>query len=432
MAKIAVIGGGTMGSGIAAACAAAGAEVVLLDATPELAEQGRARALSLAVDDQEHAGFEARLSAGCLDDRLDDLATCDWICEAVIEDLAIKRAIFSKIEAARRDGSVVSTNTSGIPLAALLDGAPDRLKQDMIVTHFFNPVRVMRLVELITSPSTQPVAEARLRDFLRNRLGKGVVDAKDTPNFIGNRIGIFFILCGLHVSAQFRSRGLSIEEIDAVLGKPIGLPPTALYGLADLIGLDVLDAIARNLEATLPDGDAGRAFAFLPEIERAMKERGQLGRKSGGGNTRVRKDAEGNKVKETFDPVAGEWRLSKTVTLDEAHADLATLFFAEDELGELVRAVLGGTLEYAADLVPEISNDVVNVDRALRWGFAWRWGPFELIDRIGPTRFIAHIRKQGRSLPNILAVLEQAGETQFYQNDTYLGVDGLRHRIVPE
>ena len=217
-----------------------------------------------------------------------------------------------------------------------------------------------------------------------------------------------------------------------MLGKPIGLPPTALFGLADLIGLDVLDAIARNLDATLPDGDAGRAFARLPEIEGAMKERGQLGRKSGGGNYRVRKDAEGNKVKETFDPVAGQWQPSKTVTLDAAHADLATLFFADDELGELVRAVLGGTLEYAADLVPEISNDIVNVDRALRWGFAWQWGPFELIDRIGPTRFIEHIRAHGRPLPKMLAVLEKAGAAKFYEADTYLGTDGLRHQIVPE
>lgn len=430
--SVAVIGGGTMGSGIAAACAAAGRDVLLLEANDALAEKAKARVEALAANDAEKTLFRDKVSVGTMAKDISRLAACDWICEAVIETLEAKRAVLSAIEPVRRDGSIVSTNTSGIPLRAIVETAPARLKRDMLVTHFFNPVRVMRLLEIVTGPDTRTEARDSLSVFLRDALGKGLVTAKDTPNFIGNRIGLFFILTGLHAGAGHRAKGLGIERIDALLGAPVGFPGTALYGLVDLIGLDVIDSIARNLAATLPEGDAGRAVASLPAAERRMAERGQLGRKSGGGFYRMQKAADGSKLKEIFDPEAGTWGAARKVALGPDAGDLATLFFAGTPDGALLRDVLGATLVYAADLVPDISDDIVNVDRAMRWGFAWGKGPFELLDRIGPRHVIDWLRREGRPVPRMLAVLEKAGAESFYGAGGALGPDGQVRPLPPE
>ncbi|MDC7784214.1 3-hydroxyacyl-CoA dehydrogenase NAD-binding domain-containing protein [Rhodoplanes sp. TEM] len=434
--SVAVIGGGTMGSGIAAACAAAGRDVLLLEANEALAEKAKARVESLAADDAETALFRDKVAVGTLATDGARLAAADWICEAVIETLDAKKAVLAAIEPLRRDGSIVTTNTSGIPLSAIVAGEPERLKRDMLVTHFFNPVRVMRLLEIVTGPDTRADARETLGGFLRDVLKKGLVSAKDTPNFIGNRIGLYFILSGLHLGAQHRARGMRIDRIDALLGAPVGFPGTALYGLVDLIGLDVVSSIAKNLAETLPEGDAGRAFASLPAAEAAMLARGQLGRKSGGGFYRMQKAADGSKLKEVFDPEAaggaGSWGPSSKIELDGDSAALETLFFAETADGALVRDVLGGTLLYAADLVPEISDDIVNVDRAMRWGFNWAKGPFELLDRIGPQRVIDRLAGEGRPLPRMLAVLQKAGTARFYDGATCLGTDGRMHPMPAE
>lgn len=231
--SVAVIGGGTMGSGIAAACAAAGRDVLLLEANETLAEKAKARVESLAADDAEKALFRDRVAVGTLAKDGARLAAADWICEAVIETLDAKKAVLAAIEPLRRDGSIVSTNTSGIPPSAIVAGEPGRLRRDMLVTHFFNPVRVMRLLEIVTGPDTRAEAREALGGFLRDVLKKGLVSAKDTPNFIGNRIGLYFILSGLHLGATHRAAGLSIDRIDALLGAPVGFPGTALYGLVD-------------------------------------------------------------------------------------------------------------------------------------------------------------------------------------------------------
>lgn len=428
---VAVIGGGTMGAGIAAACAAAGRDVVVLETTEDLAEKARARVLGLAGDD-ERAEVEARLTVGTLDQDLPLIGGCDWICEAVVEDLDVKRSVLSRIEGARRDGSIVSTNTSGIPLSALVEGAGERLRADTVVTHFFNPVRVMRLLELVGSDETDPEAIETLRRFLHDDLHKGVVDAKDTPNFIGNRIGCGFILSGMHAAVRHRAAGLAVDEIDALLGAPVGLPPTGLFGLVDLIGLDVMDLIARNLTATLPADDVGRATARLPEAERRMLERGQLGRKAGAGYYRLVKTADGGKAKEVFDPEAGTWSPARRFAVAPSLDGLADRYFAEDAGGDLLRDLIGETLLHAADLVPEIADEIVAVDRAMRWGFAWAAGPFELLDRIGPRRLIDHLRLTGRPLPRMLSVLEAAGGDTFYRDGLQLHPDGRWVEIPPE
>lgn len=430
--SITVIGGGTMGSGIAAACAAADRDVLVLEATRDLAEAARKRVQALAADADEAARFAARLTVGTFTDDLGLIADSDWICEAVIEKLEVKRDLLRRIEPIRREGSIVSTNTSGIPLHDILEGAPARQRRDTLVTHFFNPVRLMRLIEIVASDDTRPEAHDTLVHFVHDTLGKGVVDAKDTPNFIGNRIGCFWILAGLHKAMAHRAGGLSIETIDALMGAPVGIPSTGLYGLADLIGLDVMDSIARNLAATLPEGDAGRAFASLPAAEAAMVARGQLGRKTGGGYYRMKKTPDGGKLKEVYDSTTDTWGPAQRVTLSPAHADLASLMFADDAEGRFAWDLLGETLCYAADLVPEISDDLVSIDRALRWGFAWARGPFELLDRIGPAKVIARLKAEGRPVPHMLAVLEQAGVATFYDGDTFLTADGTRAPIAPE
>lgn len=428
---VAVIGGGTMGAGIAAACAAAGRDVVVLETTEDLAEKARARVLGLAGDD-ERAEVEAHLTVGTLDHDLPLVGDCDWICEAVVEDLDVKRAVLSRIDGARRDGSIVSTNTSGIPLAALVEGAGERLRADTVVTHFFNPVRVMRLLELVGSDDTDPEAIETLRRFLHDDLHKGVVDAKDTPNFIGNRIGCGFILSGMHAAVRHRAAGLAVDEIDALLGAPVGLPATGLFGLVDLIGLDVMDLIARNLTATLPADDVGRATARLPEAERRMLERGQIGRKAGGGYYRLVRTADGGKAKEVYDPEAGTWSPARRFAVAPSLDGLADRFFADDATGDLLRDLVGETLLHAADLVPEIADEIVAVDRAMRWGFAWAAGPFELLDRIGPHRLIAHLRRSGRPLPRMLSVLEAAGGETFYRDGRQLHPDGRWVDVPPE
>jgi 3-hydroxyacyl-CoA dehydrogenase len=428
--SVAVIGGGTMGSGIAAICAAAGRAVLLLEADTAAAQKALGRALATAQSPEEKILMEGLIRTGTVADDLAQIADYDWICEAIIEDLEAKRILFAKIEPLRRAGSVVSTNTSGIPLRDITAGLPDSLRRDIVVTHFFNPVRVMRLLEIISGADTTPQARDALANFCREVLGKGVVYAKDTVNFIGNRIGCFWMLSGLHKAKQ--ADGLSMETIDALMGAPVGLPSTGLYGLIDLIGLDVMDFVGKNLAVNLPKGDVGQAFTAFPAIEQALLERGQLGRKSGGGFYRVLKQADGSKLKEVFDLTAQSWRAVQPATLSAAHAEARDLFFADDAEGRFTWDLMGGTLLYAAELVPDISDDVVNVDRAMRWGFAWKQGPFELLDQIGPARVIARLEAAGQPLPKMLAVLKAAGADSFYRDGQFLGTDGTYHAVPAE
>lgn len=429
--SVAVLGGGTMGAGIAGACAQAGCRVLLLDVSADAARQALDRIVSgrpPAVDDAEAAG---RIELGSFDE-LERIAGYDWICEAIIEDLPAKRALFQRLEPLRSEGSVVSTNTSGIPLRSITEGMPERLRRDIAVTHFFNPVKVMKLMELVPGAETSPRVIDALAAFCGRRLGKGVVHAKDTVNFIGNRIGCFFMLAGLHKAREALEAGLSMEMVDSLMGQSVGLPSTGLYGLIDLIGLDVMDFVAKNLDANLPQGDAGRAYTRFPPAEREMLERGQLGRKTGGGFYRLTKNADGSRSKETFDLLAGEWR--PAVAADPSHDDARSLLFADDTEGRFAWECMGGALVYAAGLVPEISDDIVNVDRAMRWGFAWRKGPFELLDALDPHAVIAKLEAARRPVPHMLAVLRDAGATNFYRNggSEFLGTDGAFHPVPAE
>ena len=426
--SVAVLGAGTMGAGIAGLCAEKDYKVLMLDVSRDVAEKALDRIVNGRPPAIDTPGKEANIEIGSLDEDFHRIADCDWICEAVIEDLATKQALFERIEAARSDGSIVSTNTSGIKLSAITENASERLRRDVCVTHFFNPVKIMKLCELVPGADTAPDVVDSLADFLQNNLGKGVVNAKDTVNFIGNRIGCFWMLMGLHGAGTALSKGLTQEAVDAQLSKPMGIPPTGLYGLIDLIGLDIMDLVGKNLADNLPDGDVGLSFTRFPSPEQAMLERGQLGRKTGGGFYRMLKLDDGSRKKEVFDLITGDWRDEKPAEVDEAHATPAAIF-QNDPQGELAWTIMGGTLCYAADLVGEISDDIVAIDNAMKWGFAWNKGPFELIDDVGADRFIGKLREEGQALPKMLQTLDDAGAESFYRNGgtEFLGLDGNYH-----
>ncbi len=420
--SVAVLGCGTMGSGIAAASAAAGCRVLMLDVTADLVERG-----AQAVDD-EHRHLVA---TGTFAADLPAIADYDWICEAIVEDLDTKRELFTQVEPLRSDGSVISSNTSGIPLRDIAAGMPERFRRDVAITHFFNPVRVMKLFELVPGADTTDDVIDAFAAFGADRLGKGVVHAKDTVNFIGNRIGCYFMLSGLHLAEPFLAGGMTQETVDGVLGKPVGLPPTGLFGLIDLIGLDVMDLVGKNLAVNLPDGDAGHAYTSFPPVEQRMLERGQLGRKSRelGGFGRVQKLDDGSKRFETFDLATEAWRDAVEPDLARVPGDLGEVLFSNEPQGELAWRIFGGTLRYAAGLVPEIADDIVNVDNAIRWGFNWVHGPFEMLDHLGPARVTDKIRAEGAELPAMLRVLSDSGADTFYGDGRYLGVDGECHRV---
>ncbi len=420
--SVAVLGCGTMGAGIAAASAAAGCRVLMLDVSAEAVERG----LQSVDEADRHL-----VSTGTFDDDLAAIVDYDWICEAIVEDLATKRELFTLVEPLRRDGSVISSNTSGIPLRDIAAGLPERFRNDVAITHFFNPVRVMKLFELVPGEHTSPEVIDAFAAFGTDRLGKGVVHAKDTVNFIGNRIGCFFMLSGLHLAKPFLADGMTQETVDAVLGKPVGLPPTGLYGLIDLIGLDVMDLVGKNLAVNLPDGDRGHAFTAFPEAEQRMLERGQLGRKSRaqGGFARVQKLDDGGKRIETFDLVTEQWRDAVEPDLEGVPAELGAILFDETPQGRLAWEIFGGTLRYASGLVPEIADDIVNIDHAIRWGFNWVHGPFEIVDAVGADRVIDKIRSEGAELPVMLQVLADSDSRTFYRDGEYLGRDGNRHAV---
>ena len=420
--SVAVIGAGTMGAGIAGLCASIGCNVKLLDVKTEIAQQGIDRLCSgkRPVITAEQAG---NITAGSLDDDLNSISDCDWICEAVVENLQIKRDLFTRLESIRKDGSILSTNTSGIPLRDIYEGMPERMQRDIAVTHFFNPVHIMKLVELIPGSQTDTAVTTRLAKFFDGDLAKGTVYAKDTVNFIANRIGCFWMLAGLHKAG---TANISMETADALMSKPMGLPPTGLYGLIDLIGLDVMDFVAKNLDNNLPANDPGREYLTMPTAETNMLKNKQLGRKSGGGFYKMIKADDGSKSMEVFDLATESWRPMQAANLDDRHTDVTTLMFSDDDEGKFAWDLMSSTLAYASALVPEISDDIVNVDRAMKWGFNWAQGPFELLDTIGANKFAEKIVASGGQVDGMLKVLLDSGNESFYRNDggEYLSAEG--------
>jgi len=434
--KVAVIGSGVMGSGIAAQAANAGLEVILLDI---VANEGADRN-SVAAEAVErmrktnpaplmHPRNAARIRPGNLEDHLDWLSDCDLVIEVVLENLEIKRDLYRKIDTHRRADCIVTSNTSTIPLDHLVADMPEGFRQHFAVTHFFNPPRYMRLLELVGGPDTQAEVISSLRDFGDQLLGKSVVDCKDTPGFIANRIGILWM--GVAVRFAFED-GITVEEADAVIGKPMGIPKTGIFGLLDLVGIDLQPHVERSMLSLLPENDMYRNIHRRSEFIEKMIADGYTGRKGKGGFYRLNR-SDGGKVKEALDLVTGEYHRASKPTLESveaARAGLRKLVDHPDRGGQYAWRVLSHTLSYAASLVPEIADNIHAVDEAMKNGYAWKWGPFELIDKLGARWFAERLAAEGMAVPTLL---EKVGDGSFYRIEggqlQYFGTDGSYHDV---
>jgi 3-hydroxyacyl-CoA dehydrogenase len=351
------------------------------------------------------------VTTGNIEDHIDLLADCDWVVEAVIERLDIKQSLYRKIDAVRKHGSLVSSNTSTIPLDHLTEGMPEEFAESFLITHFFNPPRYMRLLEIVKGEKTRDDAVQGLNDFCDRRLGKGVVDCKDTPGFIANRIGIYWIQTA--ILEAFRM-GVSVETADAVIGKPVGIPKTGVFGLSDLVGLDLMPHLMQSMKATLPPEDPFFDVAEIPPLLERMIADGYTGRKGKGGFYRINREG-GGKVKESIDLQSGEYRVSRKPSLESVSAAKLgprALLSHPDEGGRYAWRVLSKVLSYAASLVPQINDHIYAVDEAMRLGYAWKYGPFELLDRIGGAWFAERLRAEGMAVPPLL---EAVGEGTFYR-----------------
>ena len=434
--KVCVIGAGTMGAGIAAQVANAGVPVVLLDIVPREGENRNAIAEGAVARmlKTEPAPFMSQAAAklvetGNIEDHLDKVAECDWVIEAVIERLDIKQGLYAKLEAVKREGTAVSSNTSTIPLANLVEGRSDAFKRDFLITHFFNPPRYMRLLEIVTGPATDAAVAGKVERFADVAMGKTVVHAKDTPGFIANRIGTYWIQLGLNAAFDM---GLTVEQADAIAGKPMGVPKTGIFGLVDLVGIDLMPHLQASLTSTLPKDDPYHEIARShPLIEKMISE-GFTGRKGKGGFYRLNRDM--GRRKEALDLATGEYREKTSARGPSGRAakgDLRALVETKGAVGEYAWAILGGTLAYAAALVPSAAADVVAVDDAMKLGYNWKSGPFEMIDRLGAQYLAGRLDAEGKPVPEILKL---AGERTFYRVEDgkrqFLGLDGDYHDVV--
>ena len=383
----AVLGAGTMGAQIAAHLANAGVPTLLLDLTPDAAAQGLKRAQTLKPDPFFTADAVALVTTGGFDDGLARIKDADWIIEAVVEQLDVKRALLARVDAARRAGSIVTSNTSGIPIAALAEGRSDDFRRHWLGTHFFNPPRYLRLLEVIPTADTDPAVVLRVTDFADHRLGKGVVIARDTPNFIANHIGLY---SAVQILRALESGDYTIEEIDAITGLALGRPKSATFRTMDIAGIDVLGHLLRNLAERLPDEAARREFAMPPLVAQLI-EHGWNGEKSGQGFYKRQKTADGSEIL-TLDPATLSYRpmqparlpaLDAARGIDDTGARIRTLFLGQDKVGTFLRQTLGRTLLYTARVAPSIAHSIDDVDRVMRWGFGWELGPFETWDAIG-------------------------------------------------
>ncbi|XKE95831.1 enoyl-CoA hydratase/isomerase family protein [Metaplanococcus flavidus] len=440
--KAAVIGSGVMGSGIAAHLANIGIPVLLLDIVPrEVTEAEQAKGLTLehhAVRNriattsiqkllkQKPAPLTAKknldlITPGNLEDDLEKLADVDWIVEVIVENLDVKKSLYEKIDAVRKPGTIISSNTSGISINAMAEGRSEDFSKHFLGTHFFNPPRYLKLLEVIPAASTAPEVVEFMTAFGEDVLGKGVVIAKDTPNFIANRIGTYGLLVTLR---EMQSRGYSIGEVDSVTGPLIGRPKSATFRTLDVVGLDTFMHVAKNVYDKT-EGEEQKVFE-APEFMKKMVENGWIGAKSGQGFF-LKKDKE---ILE-LDPETLEYRPAgklKTPSQEMAKAQkgfsakMKTLVYADDRTGELLWNILAPVLRYSAELNGEIADDIVSIDNAMKWGFGWNQGPFEIWDAIGVEKSVAKMKEEGHDVPAFAQSLLDSGNETFYKE-----VDGDLH-----
>ena len=441
--KVGVIGAGVMGATIAAHMANVGLQTVLLDIVPPkmpdalakkgvsedsktfrnfFADSGLAGALKSKPASFYIPDYAKLIKTGNLEDDFDLLADCDWIVEVVVELLNIKQDLLSRIEKVRKPGAIVTTNTSGISVEAMSSHLSDEFQEHFFGTHYFNPPRYMKLFEIIPGPKTKPEVIEAMAEFAENTLGKGVVFCKDTPNFIANRIGIF---SGNYTNQLMMEMDFSIEQVDALTGPAIGRPKMATFKLGDLVGLDVMGHVAENVYDNCPDDERREVFQ-APDWLKKMLANGWLGNKTKGGFYKKTKDETGKKQFLVLDYKTMEYRpkekakfasLEAAKQVSGAAGKTKSMFYAPDEGGQFVFKLLSEVLIYAANRLPEISDDIVNVDNAMKWGFNWKLGPFETWDAIGVAKSIEKMKEAGYTIPAWVEDMLASGAETFYKRE---------------
>lgn len=423
--KVCVIGSGVMGSGIAAHLANAGISVLLLDLPKHAAAEAIERMQKTDPAPLMHHRNATLIKPGTIEENIKDIKDCDWIIEVIVEQLDAKQALYDQIEQHRNPQTIISSNTSTIPLAKLVEGRSEAFKQYFSITHFFNPPRYMRLLELIRGEQTLPTVVETITDFCDRRLGKGVVNCHDTPGFIANRIGTFWLQTAM---LEAFAQKISVEEADAVFARPLGIPKTGIFGLLDLVGLDLMPLIGKSMRDSLSEDDPYVLSYQEPDLLKKMIAEGYTGRKGKGGFYRLMKQGD-RKAKEVINLQTGEYapaeKSPRLASLEASKEGIKRFLTFGDQGSQYGWSVLSQVLSYAASLVPEIAADITSVDEAMRLGYNWKWGPFELIDKLGASWLAQKLMEEQKPIPPLL---QKVGEGSFYrvQNGKlhYFTVDG--------
>ena len=418
--KVVVIGSGTMGSGIAAQLCNANVPVTLLDLKTEISEQARDRIHKSKPPLLFDKSKINNIKVGNILDNFDEVKEADWVVEAVVERIDIKHDIYKKIFKERKKGAIVSSNTSSIPIKVLSQHLSEEEKKDFCITHFFNPVRYMGLLEIVKNENNDLDKINSLKKFCEIELGKGAIICNDTPGFLGNRIGVYAMQIAMTEAFKMK---LSIEEADAIFGRPMGIPKTGIFGLYDLIGIDLMADVLKSFIKELPKTDKFHEVAKEIPLVKKLIETGYTGRKGKGGFYRVNK-ASGTKVMEALNLESGEYSLTKKISIKSEKVDLKSLINRDDKYGKYAWSVISKIIKYASSLVPGITKEFNDIDEAMRLGFNWSKGPFEMLEEIGVNNFFDKIDEYQNN--NFLENLAKTKNEKFYgQRQKYTDIETL-------
>jgi len=418
--KVVVIGSGTMGSGIAAHLCNANIPVTLLDLKTEISEQARDRIHKSRPPLLLDKSKINNIKVGNINDNFNTIKDADWIVEAVVERIDVKHNIYEKIFKDRKKGAIVSSNTSSIPIKVLSQNLTADEKKDFCITHFFNPVRYMGLLEIVKNDNNDLKKINFLKKFCEDELGKGAIICNDTPGFLGNRVGVYAMQIAM--TEAFRMK-LSVEEADAIFGRPMGIPKTGIFGLYDLIGIDLMADVLKSFVKELPETDKFHEVAKEIPLVKKLIETGYTGRKGKGGFYRVNKTG-GKKVMEALNLETGEYSLSKKIDIKSEKIDLKILINRDDKYGQYAWAVISKIIKYASSLVPGVTKEFNDIDEAMRLGFNWTKGPFEMLEEIGVKFFFDKIDEYKGN--NFLENLAKSKNEKFYgERQKYTEIETL-------
>ena len=419
--KVVIIGSGTMGSGIAAHLCNANVPVTLLDLKTEISEKAREKIYKSKPPLLLDKSKINNIKVGNINENFNVVKDADWIVEAVVERIDIKHQIYKKIFNERKDGAIVSSNTSSIPIKVLSEHLTNDEKKDFCITHFFNPVRYMGLLEIVKSKNSDLKKINKLKEFCENELGKGAIICNDTPGFLGNRVGVYAMQVAMTEAFKMK---LSIEEADTIFGRPMGIPKTGVFGLYDLIGIDLMADVLKSFIKELPESDEFHLVAKEIPLINQLIQTGYTGRKGKGGFYRMNKTGM-IKVMEAINLETGDYSVSKKIDLKLDKVNLSELINRDDKYGEYAWSVLSKIIKYSSSLVPEITKEFNDIDEAMRLGFNWTKGPFEMLEEIGVKNFFNKVDNfDGNNFLRNLSKTKNEdfyGERQKYTNIATLG-----------